>query len=270
MKDKRKNQQTEKDYYSSVLLSQIICSVLILILFFCLKGSSKADMLENSYENLLEEDLLSQNINSAIASAENYFSGKGVSFAVSGNTVVPYAYEEAENTQEATASDNNEISNPVFLPEKVSEVSLDYTCEPEGLYIKKETAALAFPVSGGRFTSFFGEREDPIDGGDDYHKGVDIGADEGDRIKAFSDGVVSCVGEDSTAGKYMFITHSDRYETFYCHCSDILAEEGTVVRKGETIALVGSTGYSTGPHLHFEVRLDGKCIDPMPFLKNAV
>ena len=128
---------------------------------------------------------------------------------------------------------------------------------------------LISPVEDGRYTSYFGERTDPISEGYDYHKGLDIGADEGDRIRAVYDGIVLSVGEDSRSGNYIFLEHKNGYVTFYCHCSEILAEEGTVIRQGETIALVGSTGYSTGPHLHFEIRKNGESIDPLPFIENA-
>lgn len=267
MKEKRKKEQVEKDYYSAVLFSQILCSVFILILFFCVNTSSKKQELKNAYSFLLCEDFLTEKISDVFSSAGDYLAGRGASFAVSGNKVTPYTPGDILTTSEAK---QEATEKPVFLPEKVSEVSLSCNHESAGLYDAKETEGFAFPVSGGSFTSLYGKREDPINGGDDFHKGVDIGADTGDGIMALSDGIVSCVGEDSVAGKYIFVTHSERYETFYCHCSDILAKEGTLVRKGDTIALVGSTGYSTGPHLHFEVRLDGKCIDPMPFLKNAV
>ena len=64
------------------------------------------------------------------------------------------------------------------------------------------------------------------------------------------------------------MTHSDGFETFYCHLSEILAEEGAVIRQGETIALVGSTGWSTGPHLHFEVRNEGERLNPLWVLED--
>lgn len=267
MKEKRKKEQVEKDYYSAVLFSQILCSLFVLILFFCVNTSTKKQELINAYSFLLREDFFSEKISDVFSSAGEYLSGEGASFVVSGNRVTSYTPGDIFTTAESKQTDTEKS---LFPPEKVSEVSLSYKYEAAELYDGEEAKGLAFPVSGGRFTSLFGEREDPIEGGDDYHKGVDIGADEGDIIKAVSDGVVSCIGEDGTAGKYIFITHSDRYETFYCHCSELIAKEGDIVRKGDTVALVGSTGYSTGPHLHFEVRLDGKCIDPMPFLKNAV
>lgn len=268
MKEKRKNEQAGKDYYSAVLLSQIICSVLILLLFFCFKSGSNGEILKNAYSILLKEDFMSEKISSVVSAIGEYASGKGVSFAVSGNKVVPY--EETTVPVETTTEPVTESEKAVFAADSVSEIALKHTekaaTEP---VTEKEKSKLIFPVEEGRFTSLFGERTDPLSEGDDYHHGVDIGADEGDRIRAVSDGVVSAVGEDSISGKYIIMTHSESYDTLYCHCSEIVAEEGSVIRQGETIALVGSTGYSTGPHLHFEVRRDGESIDPMPFLENA-
>ena len=74
------------------------------------------------------------------------------------------------------------------------------------------------------------------------------------------------VGRDSRSGNYVILSHGGGMETFYCHCSKILAAEGETVRAGDGIALVGSTGWSTGPHLHFEIRKDGERMDPLPIL----
>ena len=128
------------------------------------------------------------------------------------------------------------------------------------------TAPIVRPVSGGRYSSKFGYRTNPITNEYSFHTGLDIAVPEGTKIKAAYGGQVRTVGEDNHSGKYIVITHSDGFETFYCHCSKILAEEGAVIRQGETVALVGSTGWSTGPHLHFEVRKDGKRLNPLPIL----
>ena len=123
------------------------------------------------------------------------------------------------------------------------------------------------PVEGGRYSSRFGYRINPISGEYALHTGLDIAVPEGSRIRAALNGTVRKTGEDSHSGKYIFLTHSDGTETFYCHCSEILAQPGAVIRRGETIALVGSTGWATGPHVHFEIRKNGESIDPLPYLE---
>ena len=75
------------------------------------------------------------------------------------------------------------------------------------------------------------------------------------------------VGEDGRSGKYVTISHDAGYETFYCHCSETLVTEGTVVRAGEAVAKVGATGWATGPHLHFEIRKNGTKLDPLQILE---
>lgn len=121
------------------------------------------------------------------------------------------------------------------------------------------------PVSGG-YTSGYGWREHPVDGGDNFHHGVDISSPEGTEIHAFADGVVDVVGTGDSYGNYIQIQHSDTVKTLYAHCSKLLKEKGEEVKMGDVIALVGSTGNVTGPHLHFEVKVNGLWHDPTYYL----
>lgn len=125
------------------------------------------------------------------------------------------------------------------------------------------TDKLLSPIEGGRYTSYFGYRTNPITGEWSFHTGLDIAAEKGTPIRAALKGRVTKIGEDSRAGKYVFITHSDGFVTFYCHCDEILVEENMNINRGETVARVGSTGWSTGPHLHFEIRRDGIRLNPL-------
>ena len=269
MKEKRKNEQAGRDYYSAVLLSQIICSVFIVVLFFLLKNSGESEAFMKAYSSLLKPDFFTEKAENALSTLKDDIFNRNISFAVSGSTVIPF--EETTVPKETTTEASEEETKAVFAPEKVSEISLTHKAvkSDETLLLTEKSNGIIFPVEEGRFTSYFGERTDPLSYDYDYHGGVDIGADAGDSIRAVSDGVVSQVGYDDISGYYIFLTHKNGYETFYCHCSEIIAKEGSVICQGETIALVGSTGYSTGPHLHFEIRLDGESIDPMPFLENA-
>lgn len=120
----------------------------------------------------------------------------------------------------------------------------------------------------GRITSQFGIRNDPFDGKKARHEGTDIAAPKGTEIVAAAGGTVSYVGyDDDGYGKYFKITHSDKVMTLYAHCSEILVKKGDTVTAGQTIALVGSTGQSTGNHLHFEIRIDGKAVNAMWYLR---
>ena len=122
------------------------------------------------------------------------------------------------------------------------------------------------PVSG-KITSGFGYRLHPVTGERDFHTGIDIAADEGTPIAAALPGTVVEVGYDGIYGNYIRLSHGTNIETRYCHCSEILAEEGSKLREGERIALVGSTGMTTGAHLHFEVLADGLLADPAGVLE---
>lgn len=128
------------------------------------------------------------------------------------------------------------------------------------------TETLEAPVSGG-YTSGYGWREHPVDGGDNFHHGVDISSPEGTEIHAFADGVVEKVGVGDSYGNYLQIRHSDTVKTLYAHCSKLLKAEGEEVKMGDVIALVGSTGNVTGPHLHFEVKVNGLWHDPTYYLE---
>lgn len=120
-------------------------------------------------------------------------------------------------------------------------------------------------------TSLFGYREDPFTGEIAYHGGTDIAAPGGTPILAAADGTVSIAnGTDSWGGSYGYhvkIGHADSFETLYAHCSSICVTEGQQVKQGEVIAYVGTTGSSTGNHLHFEVRQNGERMDALGFYK---
>lgn len=118
----------------------------------------------------------------------------------------------------------------------------------------------------GQVTCGYGWRVHPITGEDDFHSGVDIGAPEGASIYTAYPGVVTKRGTSSIYGNYIEVTHSDSVKTVYCHCSQLLAPEGAKLRAGERVALVGSTGISTGPHLHYEVLVNNVTFSPLPQL----
>lgn len=118
------------------------------------------------------------------------------------------------------------------------------------------------PVKGARITSRFGYRTNPISGRYGFHTGLDLAVAEGTPAAAAFYGEIEETGENEVWGKYVLMRHSEQLETYYCHLSEIYVTEGSVIRQGETVGLVGSTGWSTGPHLHFEVRIGGVRVDP--------
>ncbi|MCI8361345.1 MAG: peptidoglycan DD-metalloendopeptidase family protein [Clostridiales bacterium] len=125
---------------------------------------------------------------------------------------------------------------------------------------------LLAPVSG-TVTSHYGYRVHPITGKYAMHGGLDLGAAEGTDIQSAMAGVVKTVAESDSYGKYIVVDHQNGFETWYAHCSKLLASEGEQVRQGDVIARVGQTGYATGPHCHFEVRVQGVKLNPEWLLK---
>jgi len=133
-------------------------------------------------------------------------------------------------------------------------------------------------VAGGRFamplasfkrmSSKFGYRKHPIGGGSKMHKGVDLAANRGTRILSADSGVVKFAGWKGGYGYCVIVDHQNGYETLYGHCSKLIADVGDNVNRGDLIAEVGSTGASTGNHLHFEVHKNGTVIDPTQFFPN--
>lgn len=124
------------------------------------------------------------------------------------------------------------------------------------------------PVKG-TLTSEFGYREHPLEGEERFHYGIDLAADTGTAIQCFADGTVTALGESSSYGQYLIVTHAGGYSTLYAHCSKLIASSGSDVEKGETIAEVGETGNTTGPHLHFELHQGSMYLNPIYYVETA-
>lgn len=117
-----------------------------------------------------------------------------------------------------------------------------------------------------RITSYFGPRNAPVAGASTYHKGIDIGAASGSAIVASAAGRVTTSTYSSSAGNYVVISHGNGISTVYMHASALYVSEGDMVSQGQKIAAVGSTGYSTGPHLHFGVIVNGSYVNPLNYV----
>lgn len=156
---------------------------------------------------------------------------------------------------EAADGEEKDIDLTAHLPEQSGETA------PAG-----EIAALSWPVQeGGTLSNSFGNRTRP--GGQDevFHSGIDIASVEGSVILAAADGAVAETGFNASEGNYLRIDHGNGLETVYAHCRNIDVQEGDAVKAGGMVGAVGSTGMSTGPHLHFEVRQDGELQDPLGY-----
>jgi len=148
---------------------------------------------------------------------------------------------------------------------RLSQIILAKVQPYEGLILPPGTGQLMYPTIG-PVTSNFGWRVHPILGTERFHSGIDFGADYGSIVYASTQGRVIYADWYGGYGNAVIIDHGNGMTTLYGHCSEIYVKDGDVVAKGQPISAVGSTGFSTGPHLHFELRANGEPIDPAAYL----
>ncbi len=144
---------------------------------------------------------------------------------------------------------------------------LDYTPTERAFFLN---IAFRFPLPTARLTSGFGLRRNPVSGTLKRHDGLDLAAPAGTEVYATRDGTVTATGEDPVYGKFVRIAHEGGWESLYGHLSVVLADLRKDLRSGTIIGRVGSTGQSTGPHLHFELRRGGKALDPASLLTRVI
>lgn len=258
-----------KDSYTKVAVCQLIlCGLLLLSVFFL-----KSDGMREDYFRIMSYTITREDFTAIAETVKNYLINESAVRDVFSESKAGEIPEE--DYYETPTEDLNEeyFSYDEMYEEtkavggadlKKSEVPRNCSFLP-----LKLTSPIIAPVENGRYTSFFGFRVNPITKEYGFHTGLDIAAKKGTVIRAALSGRVEKVGEDSRAGKYIKLSHQNGLSTFYCHCSEIIAEEGANIRQGETIALIGSTGMSTGPHLHFEIRKNNIRYDPLKVLQNA-
>lgn len=153
------------------------------------------------------------------------------------------------------------------IPEKAEELSL---LKDDAMAYRQELAVTPdFWPADGRITSPYGMRRAPLTRRYNFHQGIDIGAPYGSPVRAAADGTVTVARYRAGWGNLVVINHGT-YTTYYAHLRRFLVKPGDTVEKGQLIADVGSTGYSTGPHLHFEIHINGDTIDPLTVLRSEV
>jgi murein DD-endopeptidase MepM/ murein hydrolase activator NlpD len=143
------------------------------------------------------------------------------------------------------------------------------TTKDEALAVqyKKRITPDIWPISSRTITSGFGVRQDPFTFKPSFHSGYDISAPRNTNVYVTADGTVQSTGFDSQHGNNIIVDHTSGLKTWYMHLNKIEVAKGDVVEKGQLIGLVGSTGRSTGNHLHYEVLKNGVSVDPKPYLK---
>lgn len=184
-----------------------------------------------------------------------------------GNSKIKEQGEDGLALQNADITYRNgvEVDRVINTSETIEAPTTTYTYV--GTTPRPKTASNGYylwPTSTHRITSPYGYRY--LFGVYEFHLGVDIGASYGTSIKASDGGKVTYSGWKGSYGKLVIITHDNGSQTYYAHCSQLLVSYGDRVYQGQTIAKVGSTGNSTGPHLHFEIRINGKTVNPLDYL----
>lgn len=162
------------------------------------------------------------------------------------------------------------LASFTLLNSEVKELQTSLTVTKQKVADKQHLLRITptlWPTTTKVVTSTFGYRTDPFTHRPSFHSGIDFGAHENDPVYATADGKVVSTGKDIYHGNNIVIEHSKGLRTWYMHLNKILVNKGDSVEKGSSIGLVGSTGRSTGPHLHYEVLKNGESIDPKPYLK---
>ncbi len=241
MSIKENSKNDKKDSFFGVLIVQSVVAVLltaVMLYSFFNSGSFYKTMVEG-YEELMTEEYSAEDIREAFMKMNEY------------------AEVFAENTG---AEEESGITYPAGGNDIVF-TSLDAL---EGICFEKIETGVAMepPLDEYTVSSEFGYRIGPITGEAGIHTGLDLAADYGSLIRAAADGEVVDAAWDNSYGNYIKIKHDNNTVSIYAHCSSLCAEEGEKVKAGDVIAKVGSTGDSTGNHLHFEIRKDNIRINP--------
>ncbi len=259
----------KKDYLIKTILFQAVLCALLFIIIFALKTNGNTLFVE--LDNLLYDKL---NNNSVVEEVVDVFSKQKIK---------DNKKTDEEVTTEPPINNRETEDETLFVPfEEPSltaeikgaggaDIQIDSEMEiPENVSISsyKLNQKMIKPLSG-TITSYFGPRIHPIGGDLRFHAGIDIAADKGTPIYAAFDGVVEEAGYDKWNGYYIKLKHDNNIMTVYCHCEKLNVKNKQVIRAGECVATVGSTGSSTGPHLHFELRINNKSFDPSIALKEA-
>lgn len=254
--------KNKKDYLIYTISLQIIVCVLLFGAVYGLKKTNsdiyktvKEEYFDNINENIELKDYIPSGTTEA-DTTELTTDNHSTDVIVEDTTVVESqtmltAVVNAQGGADYGVSDENDVPDNVSVN--------NYTLS-QNMFLPLE----------GRITSPFGLRIHPISGQQRFHAGIDIAAATGTPIYSAFDGRVIYAGYDQWNGNYLKIQHENNIMTVYCHCEDLNVKKGDTVRAGNKVATVGSTGSSTGPHLHFELRINNVSYDPQSALKTAI
>lgn len=257
----------KKDAFTGFLLTQMIVCMLALLAVFAVKlwGGEPYRLVREKYIYFVNDQTSPAEVMSTVLRSfqpvkeetDTEPSSQNSSQATDAQQVlVPYESQNIDDSLRASSdapSGGDDESDAPF--------ETDYNAVSAQIKTAADINQMQLPLIG-KVTSEYSYRLHPITGIYSMHSGIDIAGNTGDAIHASMSGRVRRNSSDAKSGNYVIIDHNQSLATMYAHCSKILVQEGEWVEKGQVIAEVGSTGLSTGPHLHFEVRLNGTKLNP--------
>lgn len=247
---KTDKEKVNKNWFAKIIIIQfIVCLALIAAFAAIVKsGGRAAESMREDYFKLMEKDYSVDDVSEAFNGVSRY--------------IASFSEMKPSNTTDADKTENASESRSVVG----GGVDMDFTSLDtlEGICFEETEIGfdLICPLDDYVITSGFGYRISPITGEPGVHTGVDMAANYGTAIKAAAGGTVVDAAYDASYGNYVKIRHKNNTVTIYAHCSSLCVVSDEIVKQGDVIAKVGSTGSSTGNHLHFEMRKDNIRIDP--------
>ena len=256
-----RNNNSKKRYIGSKIGFQILILLNLTIIIFCLQNRNYIFKEEFIEKIMLYEDKLNLKINSLINYQNDETLDMNDNIGSDANIENTILQDKANNEESKMVNPEEKKDEIVPNNEVVSSMS-QMDIDVQNL---KASYHLINPLEKGIVSSGFGSRESEYQNVKGYHTGIDLAAEKGTKIKSSFNGIVSLVSSEGDYGKHLKV-RCNNVTLLYAHCSKILVKEGEMVSEGQEIAEVGSTGNSTGPHLHFEIRVDDRFVDPKKIL----
>lgn len=254
---KTDSEKGKKDWFTKIMIIQlVVCALAAGILFIAVKASeSAASSVKGDYLSFMSGDFTGEDLSDAFKSVKEYaaaFSEKKSDTA-----------DEKNADSFATVAEANS-ENETSVVGGGADIEFSSLDALEGISLKKTEIGFSMitPLDSYTVTSRFGYRISPVSGEAGLHTGIDLACSYASPIFAAADGVVEDAAFDASYGNYIKLSHGDGVVSIYAHCSALCVDENETVRAGDKIAEAGSTGSSTGNHLHFEVRKDNIRINP--------
>ena len=251
---KARQSKEKKDYFTIVMIVQsAVCAVLVVLMLLSARADGKfAKIMKNGYLEFMSTDFTGEDFEDAFRSFRDY---------------VAVFLDENESEAVAVFNETEEISETLTQEElPTGGIDLEFSSLEtlEGICFEDVDTGIemSVPLEEYVITSSFGYRFSPLSGETGVHTGLDMAADYGQSVYAAADGIIVDSAWDNSYGNYVKIQHKNNTVTIYAHCSSLCVDEGEKISAGDRIARVGSTGASTGNHLHFEIRKDNIRINP--------